>query len=75
LWYLVGWCRLRGDEREFRLDRVRSAATTPEIAPSRPIDPGRLQAAHPPAIRLDFPQNADRTVSAVTTTMGFDRDT
>lgn len=69
LWYLVGWCRLRGDEREFRLDRVRSAATTPEIAPSRAIDPGRLRAAHPPAIRLDFPLNADRTVSAAPTRM------
>lgn len=34
-WYLVGWCRLRDDVRGFRLDRVASAALTPEVAPPR----------------------------------------
>jgi predicted DNA-binding transcriptional regulator YafY len=37
-WYLVGWCRLRGELREFRLDRMRTAAPTAEIAPVRPVD-------------------------------------
>ena len=27
-WYLVGWCRLRGDGRAFRLDRISHAAVT-----------------------------------------------
>jgi predicted DNA-binding transcriptional regulator YafY len=27
-WYLVGWCRLRGDGRAFRLDRISHAETT-----------------------------------------------
>jgi predicted DNA-binding transcriptional regulator YafY len=48
VWYLVGWCRLRDGEREFRLDRMRRAATTAERAPSRSIDPERLRLAHPP---------------------------
>jgi predicted DNA-binding transcriptional regulator YafY len=40
-WYLVAWCRLRGGERTFRLDRVRSARVTDEAAPARtPGDPG-----------------------------------
>ncbi len=38
-WYLVGWCRLRRSVREFRLDRMRQAAATAEIAPERWIDP------------------------------------
>ncbi|MEJ3744381.1 WYL domain-containing protein [Actinomycetes bacterium KLBMP 9797] len=51
LWYLVGWCRLRGGEREFRLDRVRRATATLEVAPSRPLAPGRLRAPSSPASR------------------------
>jgi predicted DNA-binding transcriptional regulator YafY len=39
-WYLVGWCRLRGDARSFRLDRIRRAHTTGEAAPVR--DPERF---------------------------------
>jgi predicted DNA-binding transcriptional regulator YafY len=27
-WYLVGWCRLRGDGRAFRLDRISYAELT-----------------------------------------------
>src|SRR3954447_5558804 len=27
-WYLVGWCRLRGDGRAFRLDRISRAEVT-----------------------------------------------
>jgi predicted DNA-binding transcriptional regulator YafY len=27
-WYLVGWCRLRGDGRAFRLDRISHAEVT-----------------------------------------------
>ncbi|MEV4755636.1 YafY family protein [Micromonospora sp. NPDC049559] len=40
-WYLIGWCRLRAGVREFRLDRITSATATAEIAPPRPIGPGR----------------------------------
>ena len=41
-WYLVAWCRLRGDARVFRIDRIRSARTTDEVAPPRDFDPARL---------------------------------
>ncbi|KAB2346512.1 helix-turn-helix transcriptional regulator [Actinomadura rudentiformis] len=34
-WYLIGWCRLRGDARVFRIDRVRRAALLEETAPDR----------------------------------------
>ena len=34
-WYMVGWCRLREEARSFRLDRVRRADTTGEVAPVR----------------------------------------
>ena len=39
-WYLVGWCRLRADARRFRLDRIRAARITDEVAPVR--DPERF---------------------------------
>ncbi len=35
-WYLVAWCRLRRDYREFRLDRIRRLELLPEIFPPRP---------------------------------------
>lgn len=54
-WYLVGWCRLRESEREFRLDRMRHATITAETAPSRVIGPDRLRSAHLPVSRLNFP--------------------
>ncbi|GGV06216.1 transcriptional regulator [Actinomadura cremea] len=34
-WYLIGWCRLRGDTRIFRIDRIRRAALLDETAPER----------------------------------------
>jgi predicted DNA-binding transcriptional regulator YafY len=34
-WYLVGHCRLRGEGRSFRLDRVLAARVTDEQAPDR----------------------------------------
>ena len=37
-WYLIGWCRLRLDGRIFRLDRIRSARLTREVAPVRDVD-------------------------------------
>ncbi|MFD0853817.1 helix-turn-helix transcriptional regulator, partial [Actinomadura adrarensis] len=37
-WYLMGWCRLRGDSRVFRIDRVRRATLLDEKAPDRPFD-------------------------------------
>jgi predicted DNA-binding transcriptional regulator YafY len=36
-WYLVGWCRLRGAGRSFRLDRVRSAWVTAELVPRHEV--------------------------------------
>ena len=33
-WYLVGFCRLRQDQRVFRLDRIRQARVTDERAPA-----------------------------------------
>jgi predicted DNA-binding transcriptional regulator YafY len=39
-WYLVGYCRLRGGGRSFRLDRIVAAALTDEPAPDR--DPAAL---------------------------------
>jgi proteasome accessory factor C len=40
-WYLSGWCRLAGDERVFRVDRIREATATGETVP--------LPASLPPA--------------------------
>ncbi|MEU5882233.1 YafY family protein [Spirillospora sp. NPDC047279] len=37
-WYLVGWCRLRGDARIFRIDRVRRAVLLEETAPERRLE-------------------------------------
>ena len=34
-WYLVGWCRLRGDLRVFRLDRIGTIEVTAERSPPR----------------------------------------
>lgn len=35
-WYLVGWCRLRGDFRHFRTDRMRALEMIDEKIPPRP---------------------------------------
>jgi len=35
-WYMAGWCRLRGEARVFRLDRILAATETGERTPSRP---------------------------------------
>jgi predicted DNA-binding transcriptional regulator YafY len=35
-WYLVAWCRLRGDLRHFRLDRIQSLETTASACEARP---------------------------------------
>jgi predicted DNA-binding transcriptional regulator YafY len=44
-WYLVGWCRLRGEGRSFRLDRVRRASVTGETVPTHRV--GGLEADVP----------------------------
>lgn len=36
-WYLVAWCRLRGDGRAFRLDRISHATLTDQPAIVRSI--------------------------------------
>lgn len=35
-WYLVAWCRLRGDLRHFRLDRIQNVDTKEEVFGPRP---------------------------------------
>jgi predicted DNA-binding transcriptional regulator YafY len=35
-WYLVGWCRLRGDVRHFRTDRIQRLEMLAETCPARP---------------------------------------
>jgi predicted DNA-binding transcriptional regulator YafY len=42
-WYLWAWCRLREAPRNFRLDRIRGAVMTDEIAPDRGLDPTTLE--------------------------------
>ncbi|WP_141583305.1 YafY family protein [Actinomadura sp. WMMA1423] len=37
-WYLTAWCRMRGERRVFRTDRVRRAALLEETAPDRPVE-------------------------------------
>jgi predicted DNA-binding transcriptional regulator YafY len=49
-WYVVGWCRLRGGGRTFRLDRMLSARVTEERAPLRDpedVAAGLLRSRHP----------------------------
>lgn len=43
-WYLVGWCRLREDQRVFRVDRFLRIRVLDERAPPRaPIEPPELE--------------------------------
>lgn len=42
-WYLFGWCRLREAPRAFRLDRIRGARMTEEVAPDRGLDPATME--------------------------------
>jgi predicted DNA-binding transcriptional regulator YafY len=46
-WYLLGWCRLRGGARAFRLDRVQRAVLTGAEA-----DPRRFDEIVPPGANL-----------------------
>ncbi|MCW2640926.1 MAG: type 11 transcriptional regulator [Dactylosporangium sp.] len=41
-WYLLGWCRLRGAVRAFRLDRIVSVEATDEVVVPRAIRPEEL---------------------------------
>lgn len=41
-WFLVAWCRLRGEVRVFRTDRIASVAVTAEVPPRREIAPEQL---------------------------------
>ncbi|NVO11004.1 MAG: YafY family transcriptional regulator [Bacteroidales bacterium] len=36
-WHLIAYCRLRGEFRDFRVDRIKKIALTNEIAPKREI--------------------------------------
>jgi predicted DNA-binding transcriptional regulator YafY len=51
--YLVAWCRLRDDVREFRLDRIVSVRETGEAAPVRTIEGDSMSRTWGP------PRNAD----------------
>ena len=42
-WYLWAWCRLREAPRAFRLDRIRGAIMTDEVAPDRGLDPADVE--------------------------------
>ncbi len=42
-WYLWGFCRLREAPRVFRLDRLRSASVSEEVAPDRGLDPADIE--------------------------------
>ena len=42
-WYLWAWCRLREAPRAFRLDRIRGAVMTDEVAPDRGLDPSQVE--------------------------------
>lgn len=53
LWYLVAWCRLREDVRNFRLDRITGCQLTGERAPSR--DPDRFLGGLPTLASLPEP--------------------
>lgn len=64
LWYLVGWCRLRQEVRGFRLDRMRQAAVTDEVAPRRSINLVWQAGLDLPATRLQLPGGADSSRKA-----------
>jgi predicted DNA-binding transcriptional regulator YafY len=65
-WYLLGWCRLRGALRAFRLDRIEWVQATDEVVAPRPIRPEDL----------DIPQFlvTQVTVDAAETPTGRCRD-
>lgn len=64
-WYLVGWCHLRDDVRQFRLDRVVALTTTGERAAPAPdgLDPlafvtrgiATVPARHVAVVRFTLP--------------------
>lgn len=62
-WHLMGWCRLRDDLRDFRLDRVRRAVLTQETAGHRFVAIEKLAVYDAPVFRFGFPENADTMVS------------
>ncbi|MEV0128056.1 WYL domain-containing protein [Dactylosporangium sp. NPDC050688] len=52
-WYLLAWCRLRGDLRSFRIDRIHEVVATAELAARRPL----------PDRALDIPGHLVRRVA------------
>ncbi|GAB3902996.1 hypothetical protein GCM10029964_094290 [Kibdelosporangium lantanae] len=61
-WYLVAWCRLRGSQRMFRLDRITAVEPTGELAAPRVMDPGGPPRASTWRWRHS-PENTDRGLS------------
>lgn len=57
-WYLVGWCRLRQEVRGFRLDRMRRAAPTDEVAPPRSVGADWRSRFDLPTVPLNLPGTA-----------------
>jgi predicted DNA-binding transcriptional regulator YafY len=45
VWYLLAWCRLRDDERVFRVDRIRAVRPTTERAAARELVGGPPRSA------------------------------
>lgn len=56
--YLVGWCRLRDDVRQFRLDRIVSVRDTGETAPERHIEGGSMTRSWGPPRKADHQTGA-----------------
>lgn len=51
-WYLVAWCRLRGDARSFRVDRIRELRLTGEAAPEHSLE---VMGTHLPEASFPIP--------------------
>lgn len=65
-WHLVGYCRLRKDYRDFRVDRIKSLDELLDTFPARPdfsvnkFIRQELRLEHPIEVRLEFPKNFSR---------------
>jgi predicted DNA-binding transcriptional regulator YafY len=61
-WYLVAWCRLRGEPRTFRMDRIRTAEPLNATIPDREFDLAAAARGYPLEMIEPF-GNSDSTVS------------
>src|SRR5207248_8170324 len=70
--FLVAWCRLRDDVRDFRLDRIVSVRETGEAAPVRQIEGGSMAKNSGAPSRVDHQtgSNAGFARAVATTLVG-----